>query len=647
MGNGQSVAVTSSSSAGAKTSKGIFGIRPLAAGTWGDISMTRTFIAALASTTCLASLPATAQEFFDLGTLVLSGEFDETPAEQLGATVSVVTREEIERSGETRVADVLARLPGVDVRARGPLGSVSSITIRGAGQAYVRVLVDGIDVTDVSTPQTAFDFGSLTTADIARIEVLRGGQGALYGSEAIGGVINITTRRAEEEGVTQTANVEAGSYGTFRGSYGVAADLGDLDYALTLSHTRSDGFSAADENDGNTEADGFEATRLSFALGHDLGNGGRVGLNGFVEQARVEFDEQFPIGDGSPDDVSDNASVGLRAFVELPTGPIDSTLTANYYRIERDVRGSSGGFGANNLYTGDRVGLSYLGQADLGPATELRFGLDATRETFEQSGDFGPGDGESDVVGVFGELAWSPTDRFDMTLTLRHDAYSEFGGQTSGRIAAAWRPTDDWILRASAARSYRAPSLYELFGPFGEPTLEPEESRSLDLGLERRFGAEAFARATLFYNETTNLIDFPFPYAQVPGTVTRNGLELEFATPVAAGWTLAGSYTYTEGDNPDLTAGNSWNVEFPEHDLSLTVAGDLTDRLSAALSVQSVWDRPTLEDYTLANATFAYDLNEGVEVYLRIDNLLDEEYQLVSGYGTSDRAFAIGLRTRF
>ena len=590
---------------------------------------------------------APAQSVFDLDEIVFSAGLGETTLEETGATVSVVTREELEATGETRVIDYIARLPGVDVRARGPIGSLTSITVRGAGQNYVRVLVDGIDVSDVSGPQAAFDFGSLTTADISRIELLRGGQSAIYGSEAIGGVINITTLRAEEEGTTQFLNLEGGSYGTFRGSYGVATDLGALDYAFTLSRTQTDGFSAADENAGNTEADGYLSNRLSFAVGYDLAGGGRVGFNGFYEDSEADFDEQFPISDGSPDEVTYNEALGLRAYLELPTGRVDSTFAATLYRIERDVRGSTGFGTANNVYTGDRIGLSYLGALDLDAATTLRFGLDAERETFSQSGDFGPGAGESETVGIFGELAWSPSDRFDLSATLRHDDHSQFGGLTSGRLAASWRPTEDWILRASAAQSFRAPSLYELYGPFGNPTLQPEESRSLDFGVERRLGDDAFVRATLFYNDTTNLIDFPFPYAQVPGTVRRRGVELEFGTPLADAWRLDGSYTYTDGSNPTLTAGNAWNLEFPAHDLSLTLSGEITERLSAALSVQSVWDRPTLGDYTLANATFTYALSDSVDAYLRIDNLLDEEYQLVRGYGTSDRAFYLGLRSRF
>lgn len=603
----------------------------------------------------LLPVVAQAQSVFDLDEIVFSAGFGETTLEETGATVSVVPGEELAASGETRVIDYLARLPGVDVRARGPIGSTTSITIRGAGQNYVRVLVDGIDVSDVSGPQSAFDFGSLTTADISRIELLRGGQSAIYGSEAIGGVISITTRRAEAEGVQQFFDIEAGSYRTLRGSYGVSADLGALDYAFTITRTQTDGFSAADENLGNTEADGFQSNRLSFALGYDLSHGGKIGVNGFVEDARLEFDEDFPVSDGSPDEISFNDARGLRAYLEMPTGAVDSTFAVTHYTIERDVRGTNiRDFGAgptlylaNNLYQGERIGISYLGRYDLAPAAELRFGIDAEREIFKQSGDYGPGAGDSETRGIFGEVAWSPTAGLDVASTLRYDDHSQFGGLTSGRIAASWRPTADWVIRSSASQSYRAPSLYELYGPFGTNTLQPEESRSLDLGIERRIGTDAFLRATAFYNETDNLIDFPFPYAQVPGTVRRRGVELEFGAAITAAWRIDGSYTVTTGENPALTAGNAWNLEFPGNDLSLTLDGDITDRLSAAISVQSVRNRPTLADYTVAHANLTYALTDGIDAYLRIENLQDTEYQLTNRYGTSDRAFYLGLRSRF
>ena len=599
------------------------------------------------ATTALVALapPLAAQQAFELDEIIVSGNLDATTLERIGVTASVVTREDLEDSGEDRVIDYIARLPGVDIRARGPVGTTSSITVRGAGQNYVRVLIDGIDVSDTSGPQIAYDFGSLRTADVDRIEILRGGQGALYGSESIGGVVNIITRRATEEGMTQTAALELGSYSTLSASYGITVKEGELDYALTLSSIRTAGFSAADENDGNTEADGYRADRLSFAVGHALANGGRLEFNGFYELSRGEYDEQFPIEDGTPDEATRNTALGLRAFAALPTGAVDSEFTATYYGINRETEGTDGVFTAFNTYEGRRVGLAYLGRLDLSDASELRFGADLTLETYAQSGDYGPGSGETETVGLFGEFEFAPTEDFDVVATLRVDNHSQFGSFTTGRLAASWRPTADYVIRGSIASAFRAPSLYELYAPgSGNSDLDAETSQSIDLGIERRFGDDNYVRATLFHNATDNLIDFPYPYENVPGTVTRQGVELELGVALSELWRLDANYTYTEGENPPLTGGNAWNLEFPTHDISATLSGDVTDRLSATATLQHVMGRPTLADYTLVNASLGYDLTDRSEIYLRIDNLLNEEYQTRAGYGTSDRAFYVGLR---
>lgn len=602
-------------------------------------------LASLAATTMLVH-PAFAQVAFELDEIIVSGNLDETTLERIGVTASVVTRETLEETAEVRAIDFLARLPGIDVRGRGAVGGLSSITIRGAGQNYVRVLVDGIDVSDPSGPQMSYDFGSLRTADIDRIEVLRGGQSAVYGSESISGVINITTRRAIEEGTAQFLTLEAGSYETVNASYGITNRVGAFDYALTASTIKTDGFSAADENDGNTEADGYDAKRLSFAAGYDLSNGARVGLNGFIEDSTAEFDEQFPLVDGSTDEYTDNRVQGLRAYAEFQTGAVANKVALTYYNINRKSFGSTVWGTANVVYDGERVGASYLGQMALSNALDLRFGADHTIESYDQSGDYGLSTGKYDMTGVFAELAYE-TAGLDLVGTVRHDEHSEYGGFTTGRVAVNWRPAQDWTVRASAASSFRAPSLYELYGPYGDPMMVPEESRSVDLGIERRFGPDSFVRATAFYSDTDNLIDFPFPYANVPGTVTRQGVELEAGVALSETWRMDASYTYVEGTNPDLTAGNAWNLEFPEHDLSLTLTGDLTDHLSAAFTVQHAAGRQVLADYTVANTTISYDMADGIEAYLRVENMFDEEYQLTSGYGTSDRAIYAGIRAEF
>jgi vitamin B12 transporter len=313
---------------------------------------------------------------------------------------------------------------------------------------------------------------------------------------------------------------------------------------------------------------------------------------------------------------------------------------------------------ADNLYQGRRIGLSYMGETRLNASADLRFGTDFTRETFDRSGADGPASGESDTLGIFSELTSAPSDNLDLVGNVRVDEHSQFGTFTTGRLAASWRPTTDYVVRASVATAFRAPSLYELFGDSGaNPSLTAEESRSVDLGIERRIGQKGFVRATMFHNETDNLIDYfnngtPNDYtddfyANVPGTVTRQGAELELGLPLTEAMRLEGSYTYTEGDNPPLSGGNAWNLEFPTHDISATLSGDVTERVSGSVSLQRAMDRPTLDDYTVVNAKVGYALSDGAEAYLRVDNLLDTEYQTQAGYGTSDRAFYVGLRAQF
>jgi vitamin B12 transporter len=453
--------------------------------------MTMTRQTLWASTALFAlSTPLAAQQAFELDEIIVSGNLDATTLERISATASVVTRDDLEQSGEARVIDYIARLPGVDVRARGPVGTTSSITIRGAGQNYVRVLVDGIDVTDTAGPQIAYDFGSLRTADVSRIEILRGNQGALYGSESIGGVVNITTRRATEEGLTASAALELGSYNTLAASYGLTMKQGDMDYAFTLSSIRTDGFSAADENDGNDEADGYRANRLSFALGRDLAGGGRVEVNGFYEASYGEYDELGPEDGDSLDETTDNSALGLRAMAQVPTGAVETEVAVTYYAIDRDTDGSSSYVDTNtgetvptsadNLYESRRIGFSYLGKMSLNGTADLSFGMDFSREKFDRSGAAGPASGQSDTLAAFAEMTYAPSDNFDIVGNVRVDEHSQFGTFTTGRLAASWRLTSDYIVRASAATAFRAPSLYELFGDSGaNPNLTAEESRSI------------------------------------------------------------------------------------------------------------------------------------------------------------------------
>ncbi|MCV2881488.1 TonB-dependent receptor plug domain-containing protein [Actibacterium sp. XHP0104] len=609
----------------------------------------------LITTTAAAALiaglapSAMAQEPIQLDTLSATANLDEIDVSRTGNTVEIVTGDDLKDSGELRLTDVLSRLPGVTIRSTGPMGTRTGILIRGASQNYVSVYVDGIEVTDPSITQSQFDFGGLGTSGISRIEVLKGSQSALYGSEAIGGVINITTNRATEIGTEQSVELELGSYDSLRASYNFAAKAEDHELAFNLTHTQSDGFSAADENDGNTEADGFDGNRATFYGHKELENGTRIGFAGFVEEYESDFDEFAGAGgDGTPgDEYNDNQSWGLRGFVEFATGDVENKLNLTYTDFNRVS--TYNGFPA--IFDGTRAKLAYQGSTDLGATTMLAFGADLTRETAQDNFGFSA---DNNVAGLFGELVYSPTDRFDLTASIRHDDHSEFGGYTTGRLSAAFRPTEDVIYRAALGTGFRAPSLYELYSGFGDPTLTPETSLSAELGVEKKYGERGSVRATLFYLEVEDLIAYDFAavgcafgpgcYAQVPGMSRRSGIELETEFAVSETLALGGSYTYTDSAT---SATSSW-ATVPRHDIGLWASHQFTDALSGTFTVEYAGSRPSgLSNYTVAHANFTYSVTDDTQAYLRVENVFDTEYQTVSGYGTSDRAFYVGLRKNF
>lgn len=619
--------------------------------------MTR-FNSALARTTALTTVAIAmtltipslhAEEIVDLDAITVTANREATAVDKSGSTVEVIEEAQIREAGEVRLIDFLNTLPGISVSTNGPAGTTSTLRIRGAAGAYIGVYIDGMNVNDPSSTQISFDWANLTTADVCRIEVLKGAQSALYGSSAIAGVINITTNRATEQGVTNRYAAEIGSYNTARLSFN-SSYLGQRgSFAATLSHVTSDGFSAADENDGNTEADGTLATRLSFAGEYDVTDTLTVGAAGFWQKTEGDFDgyyyngTSYVLGDGNENDWNEAEQLGLRAFARLTTGAVQNEFAVQYYRNDR----TSYSDGYATPFLGERSSLSYVGTVPLGATFDLSFGGDATRESYEGSSE----DAEYKTYGIFTEGKWSPTDQLDIVGSLRHDDHSTFGGHTSGRLSVAYRPSEDLILRFAGGTGFRAPSLYELYSAYyGNPDLDPETSETYELGIEKRLGETAFLKATLFHTEITDLIQWSsstYTYQQVEGTSTMEGVELSGGYTLTPTLRLTANYTYTKAHDAD----GDRLVRVPLHDFNVSLNADLSDRMTAALSVQRVIDTvdssAALPDYTLVNVNFGYMLNKQTEAYVRVENLLDEEYQTVTGYGTSDRAIYFGVRGTF
>ena len=612
----------------------------------------------LASTALLGALalPATAQDVIDLDEITFSANLVPIELGRSGSSVSVITRNDIEASGGVQVSDLLARLPGVSVVQSGPIGTTTDVRIRGAHPRYTQVLIDGIRVNDPSSASATFSFGTLTTGDVERIEVLRGSQSARFGSGAVGGVVNITTHGADAEGTSQSAFVEAGSFNTLNARYrlSTAGTRGDISFNLTRFQTR--GFSAFDEADGGRERDGFRATRASLSARHFATDDLTVGMTLFAQRSRSEYDGFL----ADAENVERRDQYGLRGFAEYRLGESTHVFDVTHFRTDReDDFENFLGLQQVDDFRGNRLGASYVGTTPLGGSLLLSYGLDAEQERVRirrNAGATTEVEVDESRWGTFAETLYTPLEGLDITANLRHEQHSVFGGRSTGRLAFAWQAVPELTLRGAMATGYRVPDIPQRFGAFGNEDLQPEKSRSAEIGMDYQFAAGLRASGTLFWLATTDEITFgpapTFTPLNIEAT-RRRGVELELSAPVGPATDLSAAYTYTEAE---ITEGPQAGLRLgrvPRHDLSVTARTRLADRWRAQANFQAVTDRldrngaMPLPGYGVVNASITYELTPSADVTFRIDNVFDKQYQKVAGYATSNRAVYLGIASRF
>ena len=623
-------------------------------------------------------VPALAQTTTALDEIIITANRTATDRNRTGTSVSVVSSEDLRTGQEVGVADAFGRLAGVSVSQQGPFGSPASVRIRGADQRYIAVFIDGIRVSDPTGVQTQFDFGMLPAIGIDRIEVLRGSQSALWGGSAVGGVINITSAQPTEEGTRQEVQAEAGSFGTANLRYTLTQKTGDLETALTLSHVRTDGFSAFADG---TERDGADATRLSASAKYRASDALSVGATLFRQQTRAEYDglnmTTYVLED--QDKSQTRSETGARIFAELAAGNTDHVFEITGFRIGRDYDEPDGpdADSVRDLanYDGRRLAFGWQATTEISPLLQLVYGVDSMTERASY-GTLSSGRANTTISGAFGQALWSVTPDVDVSATLRADNHSAFGAFNTGRLAVAWRPTEATTLRMAAATGFRAPSLDELYGVYldqffvGNSALTPETSKSFELGVEHSFAGGATVSATAFRLNIGNRIGYhcfnvndadtpddtsddycnvPYSLKNFDGASVRQGVELTADVPVNDTLRFGLAYTYTDARRSDGVRVGL----VPFHDLTASITASLTPDLAAGISVKHVAGRMDdfsfgrMPDYTVFKANLDYDLGHGKSAYVRVENLFDKKYQTSNGYAASERALYAGIRASF
>ena len=577
--------------------------------------------------------------------------------DRLTAPVSVLTDADIEARGQSLIADLLRTIPGAAVNRSGPQGSLTQLRLRGSEGNHVLVLVDGVEVSNPNTGE--FDFGSLRAEDVERIEVLRGEQSALWGSDAIGGVVNIITRAGEtHEGYI--LSLEGGSFNTLEGQISGVIPLGKAALSVNGNAFRTDGY---DVSGLNGEKDGAKSRAVNLGLnGVDLGP---VSLSGkfSTSHAISGFDSDTDF-DGRLNNThavltTDSKTARLSGRFDTSDG-IRHLINLAY----TDTKQNTTGTGFRNDTTGKRTQANWAAKKDFGAHSLTLLG-EVEREDFSNFG--GPGAFQNQSHAITNKALAADWNYHKNALSLsgsaRADFNDRFKNSQTWRIGAGYKFENfGGRIRASVGTGIKNPTMTELFGFFPgsftpNPDLKPETSTGYDIGWEQKLGTW---KVTLdyFHSDLKDEIytvfnpNFTSGVANRANKSTREGVEVEARGNVGETLRVYGSMSFLNAKENGLA-----EIRRPKFLASGTLNWQALDRLALSLSADhtgsqfdtdfATFSRVKLKAYTLVGLNARYAVNDHLTFSIRGENLLDENYQEVVGYASQGRGIYAGLKANF
>lgn len=646
----------------------------------------------------LAAAPALAQTSRTDDTVVVTGTFSPIAAEKLGQTITVISGDLIEDQGYAYVPDVLRQVPSLAVSQPGAPGALTQVRLRGAEANHTLVLIDGIDISSPDQGET--DFSTLLTGDVDRIEILRGPQSGLYGSNALAGVVNLVSRTDIDKGYT-SASIEAGSFETLEIQAAAGIGNGDDYAAVSLNHLTSEGYDISPDQTAN----GVPAVGVGGQPGDKEGNTittinarGGLRLNDIVRITGIaryvtkdsEVDGQafgFPISGQTYDDASETSheqlTFGASAVIDPWDGAWETTLSASHVDESRRSRLSDFPFlvGPPVPSPADLAAIPLFQTGSdstrfrLGVVSTVRFGDDTLahfitgfaeheEETYKDPLISRDESREQQAIGL--QYRNEIAQQLYLSATLRHDANDMFEDVDTYSLSAAWQiPNTGTRLHASWGTGVTAPTFIEQFGFIpatfiGNADLVPEESVGWDFGVEQSFFEDALVLDLTYFEaglENEIYTDFLFPtFESTPRNRTtdsdRSGWELSVSATPMEGLSLVSAYSQLDATEPagieirrpkeQASLDASWDIlggPF-QLNLGLTHVGENIDTDFATFL------RTELDPYTLIRLGASWQVNDEFELYTRIENLTDESYQEVIGYNAAPQALYIGLRFR-
>ena len=565
-------------------------------------------------------------------------------AKDIGSSLYIISEDQIKARGFKDAIDAISSAPGVTSKQNGSFGGVGTIRIRGASSSQTLVLVDGVPVNDSSSPAGGYNFEYLNTSNIQSIEVLKGSQSTLWGSDAIGGVINIYTKQPES--TSFGASAEIGSFGLKRGSADINFAGSNSRFRVSTSKTSVDGISKADEKDGNSEDDGFESESYSMSGSIDLDSLILKGSLSYME-SQVEYDSYgFATGvqDGDERSNTDEFIGSISAIFDLFDDKLQNSIFISQSDINRDYfSNGSFSFGAE----GKRELIRYQGNIEVNEFNKVAFGLESEESKVDVD--------ESTIDGSFLLYEFRPNSKIIISTGIRNDDHEGFGSKTTRRISGTFKPSDNLIIRSSWGEGFKVPTIFQSTyfccgATSANSSIRPETSTSYDFGFELFFNEmNSNFSITYFDQDINDQINFSFGVGGYENIdkVNSEGFEIALDYQISKLMSLYLNYSYidsVDGNGSSLfyvakDSGEAGLIYEPNNSFSGSIIARYNGSESSSYGKIDSWIR--------FDVNGSYKLSGTNELYFRIENLLDEEYQQIFGYGTPERSGFIGLRSKF
>ena len=605
--------------------------------------------------------------------VIISASRVSVPEKEVGGSITIINREEIEKSNALTLVDLLRIVPGVAISQSGPLGSLTQVRIRGAEANHVLVLIDGVEANDPATG-SEFNFANLSPDSIDKIEVMRGSQSSVWGSDALAGVINITTRTGGAD-TSFTSIAELGSHDFIRSSASASGGSDKLRFYIQGTYLDTSGENISEQG---SENDGYDQSELIFNTQYRIKPELAFGLNARYIDSSNEFDDGTF---GSPVDAENSSDVNqFYGSSYLKYSLFENRWNQKLSMSLTDTRNQNQDVFGKRKTEGERLKFDYLSEFILDTKLlsneqhKFLFSIEQEQERFKQRGpiSFGDPNQNQDLtnIGFTTEYRLSISDQLFLSASLRKDDNDEFEDSDTVRFTGAYNIVSTGTkLRASYATGIKNPSFTEVFGFFagsfvGNPNLKPEKSESWELGFDQSLLADAMhLGATLFWEDLKDEITtvfFPVNTAiNLDGRSERNGIEFYFDAKLGSQLDIQGAYTYTDSTVPDANGIQVREIRRPKTVASLQLNyKSLSGKANLNSSLSYVDEQNdldfatfpagevTLDDYYLLNLSGSYNVTDNLNVYMRVNNLFDESYQDVYGFETLGQTVYAGLKVK-